>query len=152
MYNAKGGADFDVDVIVIGAGPIGLTAACAPGHHGVKTRAFEERTEPKPHSRANNVWARGQELLHSIGVRDALAAQSYRIEKQTAFLDGVPLDQVLLDEVKSPFAQVLYSGQDVIENILSEQAREGCADRARTQNHLDQSGRGRRHRDRGYGG
>ena len=119
---SKNGAHYDVDVIVVGAGPVGLTTACALGHHGVKTRVFEERTKPKPHSRANNVWARGQELLHSIGVRDALTAQSYRIEKQTAFLNGAPLDQVPLDEVKSPFPQVLYSGQDVIEKTLSELA------------------------------
>ncbi len=122
MSDPLGSASYDVDVIVVGAGPIGLTTACALGHHGVKTRVFEERTQAKPHSRANNVWARGQELLHGIGVRDALAAQSYRIEKQTAFLDGAPLDQVPLDEVKSPFPQVLYSGQDVIEKTLGEQA------------------------------
>ena len=122
MPDSPSDAGYDVDVIVVGAGPIGLTTACALGHHGVRTRVFEERTEPKPHSRANNVWARGQELLHGIGVRDALAAQSYRIEKQTAFLDAAPLDQVPLDEVKSPFPQVLYSGQDVIEKTLGDQA------------------------------
>ena len=122
MPDSPSGAHYDVDVVVVGAGPVGLTAACALGHHGVKTRVFEERTAPKPHSRANNVWARGQELLYGIGVRDALAAQSYRIEKQTAFLDGAPLDQVPLDKVESPFPQVLYSGQDVIEETLGEQA------------------------------
>ena len=122
MPDSPSGAGYDVDVIVVGAGPIGLTAACALGHHGVRTRVFEERAKPKPYSRANNVWARGQELLHGIGVRDALAAQSYRIEMQTAFLDGAPLDQVPLDEVKSPFPQVLYSGQDVIEKTLADQA------------------------------
>lgn len=91
MSDPLGSASFDVDVIVVGAGPIGLVAACALGHHGVKTRVFEERIQPNPHSRANDVWARGLELLHGIGVRDAMAAQSYRIERQTAFLDGAPL-------------------------------------------------------------
>ena len=75
MSDPLGSSSYDVDVIVVGAGPIGLTTACALGHHGVKTRVFEERTQPKPHSRANNVWARGLELLHGIGVRDAMAAQ-----------------------------------------------------------------------------
>ena len=111
----------DVDVIVVGAGPIGLTTACALGHHGVHFRLFEERAEPKPWSRANNVWARPQELLESIGVRAALAEKSYLIKKQTILLDGRPLDQVPLDQVESPFPQVLYSGQDVIEQTLSDQ-------------------------------
>ncbi len=113
--------DVDVDVIVVGAGPIGLTTACALGHHGVQFRLFEEKPKPKPYSRANNVWARPQELLDSIGVRAALAEKSYLIEKQTVLLDGRPLDQVPLDQVRSPFPKVFYSGQDVIETTLSEQ-------------------------------
>ncbi len=122
MSDPTNNISYDTDVIVIGAGPIGLTTACALGHHGVRTRVFEERSKPKPNSRANNVWARVQELLHGLGVRDALAKQAYEVEKQTAFLDGAPLDQVPLDEVKSPFPKVLYSGQDVIEKTLEEQA------------------------------
>lgn len=122
MSSPRSGDDYDVDVIVVGAGPIGLTAACALGHHGVRARVFEERTKPKPYSRANNVWARVQELLQGIGVRDALAENSYLIQKQTAFLNGAPLDQVPLDEVRSPYPKVLYSGQDVIERTLTEQA------------------------------
>ena len=144
MPDSPSDAGYDVDVIVVGAGPIGLTAACALGHHGVRTRVFEQRTKPKPHSRANNIWARGQELLHGIGVCDALAAQSYRIEKQTAFLDGKPLDQVPLDEVKSPFPQVLYSGQDVIEKTLGEQAADKGApiERGRKVTAIDQDADG----------
>ena len=113
-------SEFDVDVIVVGAGPIGLTTACALRHHGVDCRIFEERPKPKPYSRANNVWARGQELLDSIGLREPLAKQSYLIEKQTLFLDGKPLDAVHLDQVDSPFPKVFYSGQDVIEKTLSD--------------------------------
>ena len=122
MPSPHSSAGYDVDVIVVGAGPIGLTAACALGHHGVRARVFEERTKPKPYSRANNVWARVQELLEGIGVREALSRNAYRIEKQTAFLNGEPLDQVPLDQVESPYPKVLYSGQDVIEKTLSEQA------------------------------
>ncbi len=64
--------NFDVDVIIVGGGPIGLTTACALAHHGVTFRLFEQRHEPRAHSRANNLWARPQELLASIGLRDAL--------------------------------------------------------------------------------
>lgn len=117
QHTSKG---YDTDVIVVGAGPVGLTLGCGLRHHGVDFRIFDERMEPKPNSRANNLWARPQELLDSIGIRDALAENAYRIEKQTQFLNGHVLDQVELATVASPFPKVLYSGQDVIERTLAD--------------------------------
>ncbi|MGF9691375.1 FAD-dependent monooxygenase [Rhizobium sp. 0TCS1.26] len=112
---------FDTDVIIIGAGPIGLTTACALAHHGIAFRLFEQRRHPKPHSRANNLWSRPQELLASIGVRDALAEKSYRITQVNTLLNGRPVNPVKIADVKSPYGPVLYSGQDVIETTLSQQ-------------------------------
>lgn len=133
-------SNFDTDVIIVGAGPIGMTTACALQHHGIRCRIFEEKEKPKAYSRANNLWARTQELLASIGLRDVLAEQAYQIEKQTVFLDGQPLDQVKLDAVDSPYAKVLYSGQDVIEKTLSEQIarRGGSVERDRKVTSIEQ--------------
>jgi len=114
---------FDTHVIIIGAGPIGLTTACALAHHGIGFRIFEQRLHPKPHSRANNLWARPQELLASIGIRDALAKKSYRITQVNTLLNGRPVNPVMIADVQSPYGPVLYSGQDVIETTLSEQIK-----------------------------
>ena len=111
---------FDADVIVVGAGPVGLTTGCALRHHGVDCLIVEERTEVREYSRANNLWARPQELLASIGIRDALAAQSYGIRTVNFFVNGTPTTPIAIDAVESPFPQVLYSGQDVIERTLIE--------------------------------
>lgn len=112
---------FDTEVIIIGAGPIGLTTACALAHHGIEFRIFEQRRAPKSHSGANNLWARPQELLASIGIRDALAEKSYRITQVNTLLNGRPVNPVVIADVPSPYGPVLYSGQDVIETTLSEQ-------------------------------
>ncbi|MGY3452088.1 FAD-dependent monooxygenase [Bradyrhizobium sp. USDA 4353] len=112
---------FDADVIIIGGGPIGLTTACALAHHGVSFRLFEKRRDHKPHSRANNLWARPQELLASIGLRDALAEKSYRITQVNTMLNGRPVDPIDIADVPSPYGPVLYSGQDVIEATLESQ-------------------------------
>lgn len=70
---------FDTDVAIVGAGPIGLTLACALAHHGVRFRLFEKRTELSKYSKANNLWARPQELLAAVGAREALAEKSYAV-------------------------------------------------------------------------
>jgi 2-polyprenyl-6-methoxyphenol hydroxylase-like FAD-dependent oxidoreductase len=135
---------FDTDVIIAGAGPIGLTAACALAHHGVDFRIFEERRETRPYSRANNLWARPQELLASIGILDAIAEKSYRITKVKTLLNGQTVDPVQIADVASPFGEVLYSGQDVIETILTEQveAKGGAVERGRKVVGFDQDADG----------
>jgi 3-(3-hydroxy-phenyl)propionate hydroxylase len=124
---------FDADIIIAGGGPIGLTTACALAHHRVDFRIFESRREPKPYSRANNLWARPQELLASIGIRNALAEKAYAITTVNTLLNGRPVDPIEISEVASPYGPVLYSGQDVIETALSQQiaAKGGKVERGR---------------------
>ena len=110
---------FDTDVLIVGAGPIGLTTANALRHHGVACRIIEEEPEPSKYSKANNVWARTQELLGSVGLRAALAEKAYRVGRINVFIDDKPLDVVKSDEVESPFPEALYSGQDVVETTLA---------------------------------
>lgn len=110
---------YDADVIVVGAGPIGLTTGCALRHHGVDCLMLEQRLEAKPFSRANNLWARPQELLDSIGLRDAIAGQAYPVATIHSIFFGKPARPIAADDVPSPFPRVLYSGQDVIEKALA---------------------------------
>lgn len=111
---------FDAEVIVVGAGPVGLTTGCAMRHHGVDCLILEERTEVRAYSRANNLWARPQELLASFGLRDAIAERAYPVWLVNFFMNGTPTTPIQIDDVTSPHPQVLYSGQDVIETTLIE--------------------------------
>lgn len=119
MTQATSSPAFDADVIVVGAGPVGLTAGCGLRHHGVSCLLLEQRTETKAYSRANNLWARPQELLAGIGLRDALAEQAYPVHTINFFVDGTPTTPIPIADVASPYPQVLYSGQDVIERTLA---------------------------------
>ncbi len=122
MTDATAPNAFDADVIIVGGGPIGLTTACALAHHGVDCLLLEQRHNVKEWSRANNLWARPQELLASIGVRDAIAKNAFAITRVNTLLNGRPVDPVAIADVDSPYGPVLYSGQDVIERTLGEQA------------------------------
>lgn len=113
-------AGVDVDVLVIGAGPVGLTVACALAHHGVSTRIVDRREDPRRESRANNLWSRPQELLAGIGVRDRLADDAWEVRRAEVLVDGRPLDTLDFAGVASPYPTVLYSSQALIERRLRE--------------------------------
>ncbi len=61
---------------------------------------------------------RPQELLASVGLRDVLAEQAYAIHTVNFFVNGTATTPIVIDDVASPYRQVLYSGQDVIETTL----------------------------------
>ena len=134
MNCAEATQEYDADVIVVGAGPIGLTTSNALRHHGVSCLLLEERTDVKAYSRANNLWARPQELLAGIGLRDVLAENSYAIHTINFSVNGTPTTPIPIADVASPYPKVLYSGQDVIERTLigEFEARGGQLDRGCT--------------------
>ncbi|GJD92715.1 Pentachlorophenol 4-monooxygenase [Methylobacterium hispanicum] len=140
MNRADAKQGFDADVIVVGAGPIGLTTGNALRHHGVSCLLLEERTNVKAYSRANNLWARPQELLAGIGLRDLLAENSYAIHTINFFVNGTPTTPIPIADVASPYPEVLYSGQDVIERTLTDEfeARGGLLDRGCTVTGVEQ--------------
>jgi 2-polyprenyl-6-methoxyphenol hydroxylase-like FAD-dependent oxidoreductase len=62
----------DVDVLVVGAGPAGLTTALQAHAHGASVRVVERRPEPFRPSRAMVMHPRALESLRPLGVTAAL--------------------------------------------------------------------------------
>ncbi|MEO3797380.1 FAD-dependent monooxygenase [Nonomuraea sp. B10E15] len=67
----------DTQVLVVGAGPTGLTAAIELLRHGVECVLIDERDEPARYSRALVLQARSLELLHLHGLSDAIVRDGY---------------------------------------------------------------------------
>ena len=61
-------------VLVVGAGPVGLTAACQLARLGVRVRVVEALERPTTESRAVGVHARSLEMLAALGVLPQLEA------------------------------------------------------------------------------
>jgi 2-polyprenyl-6-methoxyphenol hydroxylase-like FAD-dependent oxidoreductase len=114
------GAPFDTDVVIVGAGPVGLAMACALAHHGVSYRIYERASGISGASKGHNVIARAQELLASIGVRDALAQKSHVAPFTQYMLDGRPIHRQSSRVLPSLYPDVLFSNQGTIEEMLSE--------------------------------
>lgn len=63
------------DVLIVGAGPVGLTLALALAKRGVHSFVLEKKLDLDPHSRAVLLFPRTLEILRGVGVLDAMIAQ-----------------------------------------------------------------------------
>ncbi|MCD2188150.1 FAD-dependent oxidoreductase [Actinomycetospora soli] len=115
------------DVLVVGAGPVGLVLAAALAHYGVRADVVDRRTAPRDSSRANNLWARPQELLAAVGLRDLLARGAHEVVRAEFVIEGRPVDTVRFTDAASPYPAVLYGSQAGIERrvreVLADQGR-----------------------------
>jgi 3-(3-hydroxy-phenyl)propionate hydroxylase len=109
----------ETDVVIVGAGPVGLTLACALAHHGVAFRILERKDGPSGDSKGHDLVSRVQELLQAVGAREGIAAKSYPTYDMHFLLDGKPLAQVDLRGGDTPYPAILFNSQAVIESELT---------------------------------
>ncbi|GAA2759505.1 2-polyprenyl-6-methoxyphenol hydroxylase-like FAD-dependent oxidoreductase [Actinopolymorpha rutila] len=79
------------EVLVVGAGPTGLTLACGLRLHGVAVRVVDRAPGPATTSRANFLHARGSEVLHRLGALGTLPEESLRAMRITTYLGDRPV-------------------------------------------------------------
>ena len=72
----------DIPVLIVGAGPAGLTAAGALARLGVQTLIVERRPELSSLPRATSVSTRSMELFRSWGLEDEVRAGGVDVEWQ----------------------------------------------------------------------
>lgn len=81
----------DAEVVVVGAGPTGLTLACSLRLHGLSVRVVDRAQGPATTSRANFLHARGAEVLGRIGALGNLPNESLRAMRITSYLGDRPV-------------------------------------------------------------
>lgn len=69
------------DVLVVGGGTVGLSAAVFLTRHGVHALVVEREPGPQPHPRATGVGLRTLEILREVGLADAVDAVTIRSER-----------------------------------------------------------------------
>ncbi|OKJ97049.1 hypothetical protein AMK26_29920 [Streptomyces sp. CB03234] len=77
-----------VDVLVVGAGPTGLTLACDLARRGVRTHVVEAADRLFSGSRGKSLQPRTQEALDDLGVMDALRAEGGPFPPMQTWRDG----------------------------------------------------------------
>lgn len=109
------------DVLVVGAGPAGLSLAINCRRFGLSVRVIDRHPEPDRTSRALAVWSGSLEALSAVGVAEDICAEGLTIGRVTVG-DGT---RVLLDEETGvdhagPFPQPVILPQWRTEQILAD--------------------------------
>src|ERR1700722_11292547 len=108
------------DVLVIGAGPVGLTLACELLRHGVRVRLVEKKAGPNQHPNAAIVHVRTLEILAAMGAVDGFLREGYAFPGLHLRAFGKKLGFIDAGGVDSPYPRPRTLGQQITERLLRE--------------------------------
>jgi 2-polyprenyl-6-methoxyphenol hydroxylase-like FAD-dependent oxidoreductase len=109
-------------ILIVGAGPVGLTLACLLALRGVNVLVLETRTERSPHSRAIGIHPPALTVFDALGVGDALRTEGIAIMGGQVFCDAKPIGR--LDLPDSPLALPQSQTEALLEMRLAQLAPE----------------------------
>src|SRR5918994_4291419 len=113
-------------VVVVGAGPTGLTLVCGLLLHGVSVRVVDEAPGPTTTSRANILYGRGVEVLGRFDALGDLVKRSPEPVGLTTYVNGRPLLTMHLAhffDMTGTRYQPLYVSQAEVEAQLPRPSR-----------------------------
>ena len=116
--------DTNVQVLVVGAGPAGLTLAAELLAQGVRTRIIDQRDGAVTESRALALHARSLELFDAAGIADRMVAAGQPMRRMHMYLDGTELLRLEFRHNRSRFGYGLGIPQRETELILRERVAE----------------------------
>ena len=113
-------------VLVVGAGPVGVTLAGELARRNVPVRVIDTLASPTTQSRAIVVHARSLEMFERIGVLDEIVASGITATGVEMHASGRTIARVALDTVDSAHPFAVVTAQTETERVLTENlARHG---------------------------
>lgn len=109
------------DVLIVGAGPTGLSLACQLIRYGVDFVIVDAKETTTPHSKAIGVQARTLEIYEQVGLAEPLIAQGAAAVKGRMVVGGEVRGEIEFGELGkglSPYPYVLIVEQGRHEKIL----------------------------------
>jgi 2-polyprenyl-6-methoxyphenol hydroxylase-like FAD-dependent oxidoreductase len=133
-----------IDVLIVGAGPTGLTLAAELARHGASYRIVDLLERPNDKSKALGVHARTLEAMDDMGLVDRALAIGRVLHGASVYSESKRIAHVDFDEVDSPYPFVLCLPQAETERLFEALVveRGGCVERSATVTALAQDADG----------
>ncbi|QIO98526.1 FAD-dependent monooxygenase [Bradyrhizobium symbiodeficiens] len=105
-------------VLIVGAGPVGLTMALELARYQVPVRLIDKMTKRGDTSRAIAIWPRTLELLDRAGASAELIALGNKVTAANIIAGSEPMARVQFDDVDTPYPFALMLPQSDTEAVL----------------------------------
>lgn len=111
----------DTDVLIVGAGPVGLFLANECARRGLRWRLVESRSSQSEHSKALAIFPRTLEIFDMAGVVAPFLEAANRVTSVAIVTHGRTLAHMRFAPEESPYQFVAMVPQDVTEKLLAEE-------------------------------
>ncbi len=110
-----------VDVLIVGAGPVGLFLANDCARRGLRSRIVEARSGQSEHSKALAIFPRTLEIFDMAGLVEPFLEKANRVTSVVVIAHGRRLAHVQFTPEETPYPFIAMVPQDLTERLLVEQ-------------------------------
>ncbi|OBF89005.1 hypothetical protein A5790_02045 [Mycobacterium sp. 852002-51152_SCH6134967] len=107
------------DVLIVGAGPTGLTIANELVRRGIRTRIIDAAAGPNTETRALGVQARSLELFDRQGITEQLLARGLKARVFNVFSENRQILRADFAGLASPYPFLLMIPQNEVQEVLT---------------------------------
>ncbi len=111
----------DTDVLIVGAGPVGLFLANECARRGLRWRLMETRSSQSEHSKALAIFPRTLEIFDMAGIVTPFLEKANRVTSVAVITHGRTLADMQFTPEETLYSFVAMVPQDVTERLLVEE-------------------------------
>jgi 2-polyprenyl-6-methoxyphenol hydroxylase-like FAD-dependent oxidoreductase len=119
----RGNTATDTDVLIVGAGPVGLFLANECARRGLRWRLVEARSSQSEHSKALAIFPRTLEIFDMAGLVAPFLKVANPVTSVAVITHGRTLARLRFEPTESPYPFIAMVPQDVTERLLVNELR-----------------------------